>query len=399
MLKVLFVDDDEQVLQGLKRSLRPLRDEWDMTFIGSGQDALDYVQSTDIDMIVSDIRMPGIDGVQLLSTIRDTHPRVIRMALSGHADKDMELQCAAAAHQFLAKPTSAEELKESMVRASCMIKLLNSSELRAATGGLKSLPSIPRLYQQITEEIAKPNCSTQAIADIVDKDVSMSAKVLQLVNSAFFGLSTNVESISKAVGLLGIDTLRSLVLAEEAFISFAEAESSGINLDMLSGHSLKTATLAQAISKHQGQSRKEAETAFMAGIVHNIGKLVLAHSFPARYRNVTEMVREGDSYYHAEQLEFGVSHPQVGGYLLGIWGLPYLVVEATAFHHYPSDAESDSVFAPLSAVYLAISLIKAQEMNMDIDQLKDSLDQDYINYVADMSELEAWMALAADLTG
>ena len=103
-MRVIFIDDEPNILSGLKRILRPLRNEWQMEFKDGGQAALESLAETPCDVVVSDMKMPGMDGAQLLSAVKDQYPNSIRIALSGETDSHMIYRCVQHAHQYLAKP-------------------------------------------------------------------------------------------------------------------------------------------------------------------------------------------------------------------------------------------------------------------------------------------------------
>ena len=186
MYKILFVDDESNILNGIKRSFRAMKNEWQMSFSTTGDEAIAILSEDTFDVIVSDIRMPGMDGVQLLKIVKDRFPRVVRLALSGYAETEMELECAKAAHQFLAKPADTETIKKAIDRSLALRILLKEEYLQSALGSIDALPSLPDLYNRILEEISSPEGSISGVATIIGQDLAMSTKVLQLVNSAFF---------------------------------------------------------------------------------------------------------------------------------------------------------------------------------------------------------------------
>lgn len=188
MREILFVDDESNVLDGLRRMLRPMRRDWSMNFVDSGEAALEHISHEGCDVIVSDMRMPGMDGVELLGTVGQECPKAVRIALSGHAEMEMLLESVCAAHQYLAKPCDDETLKATIERACALRDLLSDERLTGLVTQLDSLPSLPTLYTEVTEELARSDSSLARAGEIIGKDVAMSAKVLQLVNSAFFGL-------------------------------------------------------------------------------------------------------------------------------------------------------------------------------------------------------------------
>ena len=215
--RIIFVDDEPLVLQGLQRMLRSMRDEWEMEFMDGGAKALERMAQAHFDVVVSDMLMPGMNGAALLAEVMQRHPHTVRIILSGHADKDLILKCVGSTHQYLSKPCDADVLKATVRRASAVDSGLKDETLRKLVGSMDRLPSIPTLYTEIVEALRDPEVSVETIGEIVGKDPGMTAKILKLVNSAFFGLRRQVASPAEAANYLGLDTIRSLVLSINAF--------------------------------------------------------------------------------------------------------------------------------------------------------------------------------------
>ena len=218
--RILFVDDEPLILQALQRMLRSMRDEWEMEFAEGGGQALERMAQIHFDVVVSDMRMPGMNGADLLAEVMKRHPHTVRIILSGHADKELILKCIGSTHQYLAKPCDAEALKATVRRASAVETRLKDETLRKLVGSMDRLPSIPTLYTEILDALRDPEVSLEAIGEIVGKDPAMTAKILKLVNSAFFGLRRQIASSTQAANFLGLDTIRSLVLSINAFSQF-----------------------------------------------------------------------------------------------------------------------------------------------------------------------------------
>ena len=225
--RILFVDDEPKILEGLQRTLRSMRQEWEMQFAGSGQEALECLSKEPFDVVVSDMRMPGMDGAQLLKEVMRLYPQIARIILSGHSDQEIVLKSVRIAHQYLAKPCEAETLKSVVTRTCALRELLADDAVRRMVSNMDSIPSLPSLYAEIMEEIQSPNASIQRVGKIISKDMGMTTKILQLVNSAFFGLRRHVSSPSQAVSLLGLDTIRALVLSVHIFTHFDSQKASG----------------------------------------------------------------------------------------------------------------------------------------------------------------------------
>jgi HD-like signal output (HDOD) protein len=358
MRRVLFVDDEPKILEGLRRMLRTLRHEWEMALAPGGEAALAMMEASPFDVIVSDMRMPGIDGATLLSRVRELYPQVVRIVLSGHTDLSAALQVVPVAHQFLAKPCDAEMLRVAIERACHLKALLSDESIRRTVTSLGDLPSVPRTFEALTQSLADPDTTLQKVARIVEQDVGVSAKVLQLVNSAFFGISHSITNIQNAVSYLGINTLKNLVLSVEIFRAFRpQKDLPEFSLERLQNHAQLTAHIAARlpVPKHL------TDIAVVAAMLHDVGKLILAWKLSERFAG---MLREAAAarcpVNQVEEAAIGFSHAEIGAYLLGLWGLPYTVVEAVALHHRPNRVPHQN-FDAVSAVYIANLLAEELE--------------------------------------
>ena len=331
---VLFVDDEKMVLDGLRRSLRPMRRIINVDFALGGKDALKILDERQIDILVTDIRMPRMDGTELLQEVKRRYPEVIRMILTGQADDEATKKAIHIAHQFLTKPCDLLILKTVLKRACLFHELITHPLLKKVVSGIDHLPSLPDIYIKIQQIINDTKSSINDIATIVEKDLAMSSKLLQLVNSAFFGYYQDIKTPAKAVHILGIETVKSLVLALKVFSQFEESTISRCFFYDLWQHSFETAIFSQTIMDRVTCDKKRIEDAFVAGLLHDIGKLILASNMQKRFLEALEIAKNQNiELRRAEFRVFKASHAEVGGYLLGIWGLPGDIVEAVTFHH------------------------------------------------------------------
>jgi HD-like signal output (HDOD) protein len=395
MRRVLFVDDEPRFLEGLQRMLRLQKQEWEMAFAPSGHTALALMEASPFDVIVSDMRMPGIDGAALLAHVRERYPQVVRIVLSDNAEISTALRVVPVAHQFLAKPCDAEMLRVAIERACHLKALLHDDSIRRTVGGLSELPSVPRTYHALTLALADPDASIQKIAEIIEHDVAISAKILQLVNSAFFGVARSITNIQNAVGYLGIITLKSLVLSVEVFRVFApKGPLEGFSLENLQRHARLTAYIAARLPV----PAHLVDFAMVAGMLHDVGKLILAWKLPERFRKLmAEARQEQCPLYKVEEREYGFSHAEIGAYLLGLWGLPYALVEAVALHHAPNRVPHQN-FDAATAVYIA-NLLTQELDSPPLSPQEDGFqnNQEYLVSLGVQEELPHWRAMAAEV--
>lgn len=393
---ILFVDDEPFILSGLKRMLRSLRQEIDFHFVEGGEEALEIMAKKEMQVIVSDMRMPGMDGATLLATVQEKHPHVIRIMLTGQADDESVLRTVGVVHQFLAKPSDPDILKEVLTRACALQKIMDNADLKALVSQLGSLPSLPSVYQQLQEALKDPEISIADIATIIGQDMAMSAKVLQLVNSAFFGLFKTIDSPSHAVNLLGLDTIKALVLGVGVFSEIKPDNHKLFSARSLWSHSVATAAFAKKIAAAESDCKETIDNAFIAGMIHDIGKLLLFSYVQPQYVQAVEIASNQNSLLvEAEQTIFSADHCDVGGYLIGLWGLPGKVIEAITFHH-RLDSYPCTTFSPAIAVHAADVIYYKLNPNQCIGAPPE-LNESYLEDSGVGGKLEHWTELCREI--
>lgn len=366
--EILFVDPESKLLKALRRSFHRDEEQWRVHFASDARQALENLAAHPIDILVTEIRLPGQDGLALLNLVRRQYPGIARIIFSGYASRETVLQSVGIAHQYIAKPADDEIIKATLKNALILRDLLSNPTLKEMVAKIGSLPSLPSLYVEITDELQSNDPSLQRIAAIVAQDPTMAAKLLQLVNSSFFGLPQQISNLSKAVSLLGTNLIQAVVLSSGVFKRFGKVNLPGFSVDALWQHSLATGACARSICQAEKLDRSIVDTAFMAGLLHDIGKILLATKLPKAFAQVLAMAREqGAAVYAIEQEISGASHAEVGAYLLGLWGLPQGVFQTVAYHHNPAEAPGDDPW-PLAAVHLANTfLASAANIPDDID--------------------------------
>lgn len=390
---ILFVDDEPGVLQGLRRSLRSQRNAWDMTFVESGEAALAAAKDIRFDAVVSDMRMPGMSGAEVIKTFSERSPDTIRIILSGHSEEQLIAQVAGVAHQFMSKPSDPHALKEVLQRAFDLGDLIGDARLHQFVGGLTQLPSLPRVYQAVVEKLQSPETSLHDIGQIIGSDPAMTVKLLQLVNSAFFGVGQRVTDCTQATALIGLDVLKTLVLSIGVFSPFESmrVRDEAFSVEESIRESYAVGGLAREIARAADAGQEVVADSLLAGVLHDIGLLILEQDFSEDYVSVRRLLAEKDlSLIAAEEEVFGTNHAAIGAYLLGLWGLPRNVVEAVAFHHSPSESSCES-FSPLAAVHVACALYA--QRGLPEGEAFPSVDRVFLERLGMLDNLHTWMQL------
>jgi putative nucleotidyltransferase with HDIG domain len=387
-VRILFVDDEPDVLKVLRLAMRPMAHAWDTHFAESGEEALGLIEKQPFDVVVSDMRMPGMNGAQLLNHVLRKHPRTARIILSGYSDLEDAMSCVGVVHQFLRKPCSLVDLRASLQRISEINSQLGNLAVRTLAARVSSLPSLPELYLEIMDAIQSPNASVQRIADIAARDPALSAKLLQISNSAYFGVGQKVFSVSEAVQLLGVGVIQSLALAVPLFTAFDQSKCPTFPLEQVWDHSAHTGALARRIASEFLEDYQMAEQAFAAGVLHDIGKLILADGMPEEYAAILAAARARTKpLFVVEREVLGASHADIGAYLLTLWSLPLPLVEAVAHHHEPGRARTTE-FNLIGVIHVANSLQREAAGNASIGP--SPMDERFLEAMGVTGHLDCW---------
>ena len=391
MKRILFVDDSAMMRDMFGALLASERAHWEIATASDGAEALALMKARAFDVVASDMRMDGMDGVQLLNEVIKLHPQTSRIIISGVADQAEAARALAATHQFIAKPFDANTLRAVLARIGGLDAFLQDERLKALAGRLRALPSFPMLYLEIMKALDDPNMPMQTIDALMVKDPGLIAKMLQVVNSVALGLHEKVNDPLEAAQQLGLRTVRSLALSAHVFTNFTPSQRINFPVDVLWGHLMKCADSARAIMRAEDADHVYVEAAYTAGMLHDIGKLMLADSMPREFQMVlAQSATASAPFYELEMEVFGATHAGLAAYLLGLWGLPAPIVEAVAFHHTP-EKSSHQVFSPLTAVHVANAL------EHEIDGGEASLNEEYLEKIGVVNRLDAWREEVAKL--
>lgn len=389
--RILFVDDEPNILDGLRRMLRSMRKEFELCFADGGRKALEIMEKHEFDVVVSDMRMPGMDGAEFLTEVQKLHPHSTRIMLTGQADEESILRTVGVVHQLLAKPCDPDKLKGILLRASALHRLISNGNIKNVISTIDSLPSLPSVYKKLQEKMQDPETTLDDIGELIGQDIAMTAKVLQLVNSAFFGLYQTVESPERAVKLLGLDTIKTLVLVSQVFSEIKVSEEV-IPIETLWVHSLTVGTLAKKIAEDEGCEKGIIDNSYIAGILHDVGKLILVSKMEQQYGEAVLLAREENiTLRQAEERIFSATQCDMGGYLIGLWGFPGDIVEAIGFQcqleKYPAAS-----FSPAVAVHVA-NVMYYKFHQEEVVGGAPGINEEYINKIGLGDRLQRWQEL------
>ena len=384
MRRILLIDPAPAAAAQLQQALLQLRPQWETVIANSPSAALMALAQRRFDAVVCDIGTPALDGPQLLTQVRDRHPNLVRLCLSDNLDDDAFLRAVPVTHQFLSKPCNVDNLSEVLERICSLRDILRSGAIHELIGNLKALPATPQTFQALSEAIARPNSHAADITQIVSNDTALSVKILQLANSAFYRRGAPVTSIQAAISYAGLEMIKSLALSACVFSALDASPAVTRRLRDLQGRSLRKAHFARMLLRDS----RHADEAFTAALLLDIGQAVLALSAPEKFEQMIELARAtGRAWHEVEAEVFGASHPEVGAYLLGLWGVPLDLIEAVAYHHTPSKVQHAHT-SVLAAVHVADAVIDATADRPA--RLQDRLDAGFIARTGVSRCLSAW---------
>jgi HD-like signal output (HDOD) protein len=346
----MFVDDESRILDGIRRMMYAERKHWNMEFALGGDAALKAFETKSFDIVVTDMRMPGMDGAALLTKVREISPITVRIILSGHTELEAAMRAIPVAHRFLAKPCNASALREAIERTCKLQDSLNNDDIRRVVSGIAELPSSQASFDALTQALADPAVTLERLTAVIEKDMAMSAKVLQFANSGFFGATQVMTTVAGGVGYLGVDTIKNLALNVKAFrVLELHSAVPAEFWEKLSARANRMVAIINELPLEKG----DLEVAAVAGFLHEIGDLILAGYMPELFAGMLRSAQESACRaFEAEEKKLGFSQAEIGGYLLGIWGLPPQIAEAIAHQHHPTLAPRKGL-DPATAVYAA----------------------------------------------
>jgi HD-like signal output (HDOD) protein len=384
-MRLLLVDDDPAILSTFARTLR-IHAKLAPETANSGTEALRRLAGEPFDAIVSDVQMPGMNGYELLLEVRRLHPEVIRVISSATVCTPEGLTLV---HQYWVKPWSAHALVEGLRRTARVLLLVKDRRWRAEAADVGRLPAAPPVVVRLNRVLVDPCASALDAAHVIEGDPALAAKILQLSSSAFFGSESPTTSIAQAVVRLGTEIIRSLATASALYDTIVPPRDV-LDVERHQAESLLVAQVASQLV----DLPEDRPGAFAAGLLSGIGRLILAARVPEAFRDiVAESGQSHRSLADVEQSKLGVTHAELGAYLLGIWGLPDVIVEAVA-HQRDGIQMAPSGLAVRDALSLAMLLVETPEA---LTSATDPATLEELVNVAGSSHLGEWRALVARL--
>lgn len=381
--KILFVIDEPGTLLAIQQLLQ--NDNWECRFADNGGAALEILSKDSYELVIADQSLSQTGGSELLQTIRQLHPQTVRLLLTEQTQPDNNVECLATgcAQQILPHPWIDQEFKEiirSALRQSALQKEY-SPEFQTLINSIPLLPTLPESYSRVRSCIVGDEVDIEKMATIINQDVSISTILLHWANSALFGQRFQVDTVKKAIIVLGTDIVQNLILSEAINRTVAAniPVIKGFDLQLFKKHSMATAVIARLLLKAlYSTDKNRQDRAFIAGLLHDMGILAAASFFPRQFEHSIEAAQNRPcSLVEAERQCYATSHAEIGAFLAEWWSLPPLLVNAIAWHHQPRSTPVDEEI--VVATFLANRLSCQFSYSGGFETVPQEIPQDYRN--------------------
>lgn len=394
-MKVMFVDDDVKVLEALRRMLFGRRDVWQMRFVSDPDEAIEGLHTEPADLVISDLQIPDMDGMVLLDHVREHFPETIRYVLTGVMDHPSLARALRCAHHVIAKPCRPPELYEVMQRAEAIMLRMKKLKKASLMSGLDKLPVMPSIHQQALEMIDSPTVSLRHLGKLIAEDGGMSARVLQLANSAYLGRPGTIRDPVQAAVFLGIKTVKAMILTEGLFARLDPNLVKTFGMTELQLHAMRVGELARRIGADLNFGTEKTEAAATAGMLHDAGKIILLSQQKDLFIEALSRSRQqGRPLYETEQELMGISHAELVGAMLQLWAMPADIIEAAACHHDPLDAScvlSASHTPTLADIVYLADAIDHRLCSSSVDGASPEVDQQRLRFFSLNDYLPHWI--------
>jgi HD-like signal output (HDOD) protein len=358
-IRVMFVDDDPMVVRGIARNMSMMGTKMSITVRTSAAEALATLEKEMVDVIITDLCMPEVDGAALLEEVRARYPTILRFILSGEARPEIMLKATRMAHQYLSKPCETALLHKTIIDTLARMEAITNPEVSKTISRLEGVPSRQASLAEFLRLLNDNNAPLDQIATSLKKDPGLCARLLKVSNSPYFGHSGSIESLDDAIGLLGMDMIVSMAATHKLFAVTPPPSSSNLHLDVLWEHCVYVSSLVRHIGNRLKVPQAVLREASTASLLHDIGKLVLAYAAPSGFAAAyTRAKADHMPGWQAEYYIFGNHHAEIGGCLLKLWGLPAAVVDAVSMHHTPHHSMENRV-GPVTLVHIADAVAHA----------------------------------------
>ena len=388
---ILLAVEDEPVSTAFTQALGAA---WEATSVTSEGDAVAKVEERAFDAFLVDFNLGSSDASDLLNKVLEKRPETVRFLLAYEADLALVAAKVEGTPHILPKPIEPESLKKRVEEAVCDS---TAKETPSQTNNNNEPPAVPPIYAEVIRAIETLGTSNQQLGELIAQDEYLTFETLRLTNSAYRGLPTDITDPVQAVNLLGLETIKALVMSLQFLAERRRLKPGYLSFDQLWQHSVAVGQIARDLILFEKKDHLLASQALVAGMVHDLGKVVLATNFDDLYGRVHSLARKQPvSLWDIEKEMFGANHGEIGACLVGMWNLPGAIVEATALHHEPPLGEQQTLTV-LAAVHIANVLAhQLQPNDEDAMAVAAVINTPFLNELGLLDRLPVWHAVFAN---
>lgn len=381
---ILLVDTDEKIRIKLARVFTEAG--FGVVVAENADKAWEQLSAHSVELVICDMHLPDVGGHRFLKQVRQRYPSVIRIIMSGFGEgKDVvESLRDGSARMYVVKPWDERKLLTEVMNLVRLGDMFKSRQLLDVFNNMKELPALPETYTKICGLIEE-EAGIEAIAKVVEQDQTIAVKLLQVANSVYYSMNTG--SVRQAIVFMGLTNLKTIVLGLTVMKQLEGLQGGFFSKEVLWEHADRVNRIThQLFNRCLGRPMKDSEAT--AGLLHDIGRVLLLKDYSRSYAGVAKAAfgNRESTFRETEKSLMGISHDEVGGFLLNWWSLPQPIVEAAMFHHDPANPviiHREVVAAVHVADYLAWKQKKAFVM----PKLEDAA---LMLLGLESSELENW---------
>jgi len=363
--KILFVTGSQETIQEIKK-IELTDQEFEFFFVRNNVEAINFISKNDIAIVITDFSTPKLNSSEFLSLLQTNFPRIFRVCLSNLKEKERTILLTKSIHRFIKLPLDQKEFINTITDLAKLLSFNLDAKLVTKINGLGAIPVLPDIYQKLEREISRPTFSMNRVAEIIQRDPLVAARVLHIAHSSFFNIPSSVTDLLQAINFLGVNIIKTLVLYVKIFSLSNVSEETQQKLKDIKAHSTNVAKLAKAIMENESGAKKQIELAYITGLIHDIGKVILLQlNDKQKNANYFRSIHDFNSP-EIEMNLFGISHVDAGVYILKLWGFQDEIINAVASHHDSSIIKGGAISLK-EAVFIANSFSnKFEEMSLNI---------------------------------
>ena len=388
---ILLAVADPQELIDITQALGP---GWEAISVPCEADALAQLEKRSFDALLVDFNLGSPDASELLNQALEKRPETVRFLLAYEADLALVAAKVMGTPQILPKPVEPQSLKN-RIETGVTDSNPSPSESQPAASAAETA-SVPAVYADVLKALESPEVTVKQVAKIIARDEALTAEVLKLTNSSYLGVPRNLSAPAQAVEALGLETVKALVMSLKFLAEHSRLRTGYLAVDQIWQHSINVAQIARDLVLFETKDRSLASQALTAGLVHDLGKIVLATNFDDLYGRVHSLARKQPvTLWDVEKEMFGANHGEIGACLIGMWNLPSAIVEATALHHEPPSGETQQLTV-LAAVHIANVLERELGSSDEGMIVAPVINTPFLNELGLLERLPVWRAAFAN---